>query len=67
MVGGVGSESRVIYLLGSHLCCCLRLLVSVMELWSLACLQAMERLQAMKQEYKYKNTVSLAVVGLERA
>lgn len=32
----------------------------------LACLQEMERLQVMKQEYIHRNTVSLAV-GLERA
>lgn len=33
----------------------------------LACLQGMERLQAMKQGYIHENTVSLAVVGLEKA
>lgn len=33
----------------------------------LACLQEMERLQAMKQEYVYENTVSWAVVGVQRA
>ena len=67
VVGGVGSESRVIYLLRSHLCCCLRLLSLC---WSCcACVLAGhgETLQAVEPRYIYENTMSLAMVGLEEA
>lgn len=67
MVGGVGSESRAIYLIRSHLRCCLRLLSLYWSHGARVLAENGEAPQAVRPGSIHANTLSLAVVGLEEA